>query len=263
MAEKLINTFASLAYLQDEVQQLKTHSSTDVSKTGSSTGAGQSVGIPAGNQGDISTNVPTAVIESTVLNTLTDREWQKHNLIINGLPEYGNDDDVKQAEYLFIKICEEHLTCAKSSCDRSGTECNLTETKDRGGLQQPSDDVVKLFKLSESQFRSVMAPGQRPVVITGLKQTLTNSVLRSCIGVDLFEELTEHIFNSDPDHRVLLMKKVVEQHIICRLHRQAKCFSRAIYTHSRCSKLAKTELTGLFRRATWITKLDFVPCRPC
>ena len=109
MAEKLSDTFASLAYLQDEVQHLKTHSGIDASKNGSSTGAGQSVIITTGNQGDISTNVPTAIIESTVLNTLTDRERRKQNLIITGLPESGNDDDTEQAEYLFVKICEEHL----------------------------------------------------------------------------------------------------------------------------------------------------------
>jgi len=108
MAEKLSDTFASLAY-----QQLKTHSNIDASKSGSSIGAGQpvnqSVIIPTGNQGNISANVPTAVIESTVLNTLTDRERRKQNLIITGLPGSGNDDDTEQAEYLFIKICEEHL----------------------------------------------------------------------------------------------------------------------------------------------------------
>ena len=109
MAEKLSDTFASLAYLQDEVQQLKTHSSTDASKAGKSTGAVQSDSYPASNQGDISTNVPTAVIESTVLNTLTDRERRKQNLIITGLPESNDNDDTEQAEYLFVKICEEHL----------------------------------------------------------------------------------------------------------------------------------------------------------
>jgi len=109
MAEKLSDTFVSLAYLQDEVQQLKTYSSTDASKAGSSTGAGQSVSYPAGNQGDISTNVPTSVIESTVLNTLTDRERWKQNLIITGLPESDDNDDAEHAEYMFVKICEEHL----------------------------------------------------------------------------------------------------------------------------------------------------------
>ena len=132
MAEKLSDTFVSLAYLQDEVQQLKTHSSIDVSKTGSSTGAGQSVGIPAGNQGDISTNVPTAVTESTVLNTLTDREQRKQNLVITGLPESGNDDDVEQAEYLFVKICEEHLNLKQVvkvvMCSRGGGSASEVET---------------------------------------------------------------------------------------------------------------------------------------
>ena len=140
--------------------------------------------------------------------------------------------------------CSAVLTSAKSTVNESEAGCSLIKTKDRGGLLQPSDDVVKLCKLSESQFRSLMAPGQRPVVATGLKQTLINSVLRSCIGLDLFEDLTEHTFNSDPvdDHRVLLMKKVVEQYIVCRLHHQAKCFSRAIHTHNRRSKLTKTVL---------------------
>jgi len=41
---------------------------------------------------------------------------------------------------------------------------------------QPLDDVVKLCKLSESLFRSLMALDQWPVVTTGLKQTLINSV---------------------------------------------------------------------------------------
>jgi len=51
-----------------------------------------------------------------------------------------------------------------------------------------------------------MAPGQQPVLANSLKQTLTNSVLHSCIGLKVLEELIEHTFNPDAvdDHSVFL-----------------------------------------------------------
>ena len=145
---------------------------------------------------------------------------------------------------LMCSECTAVLTLANSSSTSNQNDCGLIKTKNRGGLLQPSDDVIRLCKSSESHFRSIMAPGQQPALASSLKQRLTNSVLRSCFGLQVFEELIEHTFNSDPvdDHRVLLMKRVVEQYLVCRLHHQAKCFSRSMHTHSKRSKVTKTVL---------------------
>jgi len=64
------------------------------------------------------------------------------------------------------------------------------------------------------------------VLASTLEQTFTNSVLRSCINQQVFRELIEHTFNPDPvdDHRVLLMKQVFDQYLVCRLHQQAVLF---------------------------------------
>jgi len=118
----------------------------------------------------------------------------------------------------------------------------LLQTKDRGGSLHPSDDVVKLCKMTESHFRSLMAPGQKPVLSSDLKTEICNSVLRDFVGVELLPDLLEHTFDSDPidDHRVILMKKIVFEYLTCRLHHQAKCFTRTMHAQSKRSKLTKT-----------------------
>ena len=134
---------------------------------------------------------------------------------------------------LVCSECVAVLTCTSSSSTSNQNDCGLIKTKNREGLLQPSDDVIKLCKLSESHFRSVMAPGQQPVLASSLKQILINSVLRSCIGQQVFEDLIEHTSDSDPvdDHRVLLMKLVVDQYLVCRLHHHHQAVFFASHTH--------------------------------
>ena len=85
-----------------------------------------------------------------------------------------------------------------AALDTVSADYGLLNVKDRGGLISPSDDVVRLCKVSESHFRSQMGPSDKPAVATNLQDLLTCSVLRSFVGADIFMGLTEHTFDTDP-----------------------------------------------------------------
>ena len=99
LTEKLLDTSISLAYLHDEVEQLKARDNTD---------------SPADNSTSKHSISPARVnivtVKRTVFNTLNDLQRRKQNLIITGVPESDGDDDTEQAEHFFVKLCEEHLS---------------------------------------------------------------------------------------------------------------------------------------------------------
>ena len=105
LTEKLMDTSVSLAYLQDEVEQLKARDNTY-------SPADNPIHTTSTRKHDVSSaRVNTVTVKRTVMNTLNDLECRKQNLIITGIPESDDDyDDTEQAECFFVKLCKEHLS---------------------------------------------------------------------------------------------------------------------------------------------------------
>jgi DNA transposase THAP9 len=148
----------------------------------------------------------------------------------------------KVAKRLACTDCRAVLYWSKASDELFPADFGLLEIKDRGGLLRPSHDVVHLCKASESRFRSTMGPFEKPVIAASLKAVLITDVLRSFIGSSIFSALMDHSTGTEPirDHRVLLMKTVVDEYLTCRLHHQGKCFTRSIHEQNKRSTLNKT-----------------------
>ena len=145
---------------------------------------------------------------------------------------------------LHCSVCKAALFNSLNTDTSQCADFGLLNVKNRGGLVSPSGDVVRLCKVSESHFRSHMGPSEKPVATTNLQDLLTCGVLQSFIGADIFTGLTDHTFDTDPvdDHRVLLMKRVVDEYMRCRLYYQGKSYSRNIQGENKRSKLTKSIL---------------------
>jgi len=148
----------------------------------------------------------------------------------------------KLIKRLACNDCKAVLFWIKASTELCPADFGLLEIKDRGCLLRPSRDVVRLCKATESHFRSRMGPYEKPVIASSLKTGLVTDVLQSFIGSNIFSALMDHSTGTEPirDHRVLLMKTVVDEYLTCRLHHQAKCFTRSIHEQNKRSKLNKT-----------------------
>jgi len=186
--------------------------------------------LPSANIADVSASIPD--MSERCLSLFVDNVVVYiAGFVIRSLQKRILCPDCQAALFSTVKMVEDH-------------DHGLLQTKNHGGLLHTSNDVVKLCKMTESHFRSLMAPGQKPVLYSDLKTETCNSVLRAFVGVELFPDLLEHTFDSDPvdDHRVILMKKIVFEYLTCRLHHQAKCFTRTMHLQSKRSKLTKTVL---------------------
>ena len=112
LAEKLMDTSVSLAYLQDEVEQLKARDNTDSPADNPTHTTSTRIHVSSAQEN-------TVTVKRTVLNTLNDLERRKQNLIVTGIPESDDDDDTEQAECFFVKLCEEHLSIKPLPVHRS------------------------------------------------------------------------------------------------------------------------------------------------
>lgn len=141
---------------------------------------------------------------------------------------------------LFCTECSEVLSLQK--CDNQAPKVTLVDVKDCGGLVRASADVVKVCKTSESVFRLHMKPGAKPSVVDSLKSTLLVEILTRLVGLNLFAGIDEHVLSSEPlsDHRTMLMKEIIQQYLVIRLHHQAKSYTRVLQGEKVRSFLNKT-----------------------
>ncbi|KAG8309776.1 hypothetical protein J6590_077238 [Homalodisca vitripennis] len=103
---------------------------------------------------------------------------------------------------------------------------SLISCKNRGGLLQPSEGVVKLCLLCETEVKLRINKGD-VTTVKKLEDRMVNSVLRKCIGVNLFPG--GHCFEQDPEvnHLILVKKAICKQYFKVRLHHHCKnaiCF---------------------------------------
>ena len=124
--------------------------------------------------------------------------------------------------------CREQLIEMDSISFRSQKENALFNTKNRGGLQRPSRDVVAICKIAEAVFKKEMVAGPRPPSSSNLKIVLLMKVLSELIGTNIFEAMHEHALETSPlsNHATNLAKSVASSYITIRLHHQAKVFTR-------------------------------------
>ncbi|KAG8314522.1 hypothetical protein J6590_091151 [Homalodisca vitripennis] len=105
---------------------------------------------------------------------------------------------------------------------------SLISCKNRGGLLQPSEGVVKLCLLCETEVKLRINKGD-VTTVKKLEDRMVNSVLRKCIGVNLFPG--GHCFEQDPgvNHLILVKKAICKQYFKVRLHHHCKNVSASLH----------------------------------
>ena len=100
LTEQLSDVMVSLAYLQDEFNRLTSKQTLSPEPNDTEQAADK---LPV--------TTTTTSVETTVLNTLNDIKHRQQNVIITGLIEPADTDEVgsDHSEKLFTELCEQHL----------------------------------------------------------------------------------------------------------------------------------------------------------
>jgi hypothetical protein len=141
------------------------------------------------------------------------------------------------------QLCSECATALTMPTKELNTsDKRLIDIKNCGGLVHPSNDVVKVCKVTETIFRSRMAPGEKPVYAVNLQSALTTWTLHNLINMNLFSDLSEHFLTCDPltDHRNKLLVDIIHQYLLIRLHHEAKTYTNTVQGEKVRSFLTKT-----------------------
>lgn len=118
-------------------------------------------------------------------------------------------------------------------------EFSLIHAKNRGGLLTPSEGVVKLCVLAETEVKYHIHRGDI-TTLKNLMDVMVMSVMRKCVGVDIFPG--EHGFEQEPEqnHIILLMKSICKKYFKVRLHHYSKTVSETLHKTMLRSHLSKT-----------------------
>jgi hypothetical protein len=140
--------------------------------------------------------------------------------------------------------CRLAVTAPKFTDDVYGTDYSLLQLKDRGGLCMPSDDVVAVCRVAEHCIRRVTASNHRILLSTDVSVRLLGDVLSELIGTTIFDSLTDHGLESEPEnnHQVSLMKLTAKEYVNLRLYHQCKVVTRFVQGENCRSVLSKTVL---------------------
>jgi len=160
----------------------------------------------------------------------------------NNLISRFNEKLVEAVHKIITEFKTGGLLSTQVCSSRKHSHFSLIEAKTNGGLLYPSDDVVLLCEASEKCFRAHMGPTDQPNLCNNLRSSLVSEVLAQFIGKDIFGVLMDHSLESDAlnDHRIILMKKVVQSFMTIILYHQGKSFTRSLHPQTCRSTLNKT-----------------------
>ena len=129
---------------------------------------------------------------------------------------------------LHCDICIGSLRYVRQD-DVCQSDFGLIETKDRGGLISPSNDVIAVCKSAELSIRKIIGPSQKPAIKNNVTVRIEN-VLSNFIGTNIFMSLAEHGLETTPlnNHLVNLIRSIASKYIKIRLHHQCKTYTRLV-----------------------------------
>lgn len=97
---------------------------------------------------------------------------------------------------------------------------NLISRKSRGGLIQPSDEVIKIAYKCETEIRCAIYESKRFIDQKFNAEYLTNKILKQFIHIDLFNNLNEHMHDQSfmENHAMHLIRTIIQKYVKVRLH---------------------------------------------
>jgi len=134
-----------------------------------------------------------------------------------------------------VRNIVKNITCeqciAALTGNRGTTENNLLlDTKDRGGLVNPSSDTVRICAEADKCFRRIST--DKPPNGCGFSHLLVTTTVKNIImqTEPLFPNLTEHQFDTEPNdnHVTLLVQRIAKEYIKIRLYHWGKQHTSSI-----------------------------------
>jgi hypothetical protein len=103
---------------------------------------------------------------------------------------------------------------------------SLIMQKSRGGLCYPSEDVRKICQKAELCIR--IAEHEEKLHMQGYVLHVSNNIVVSFLGTDLFSSLNEHSLDNNVKHTYFLIKAICFKYVNVRLHYMGKKKSEQI-----------------------------------
>jgi hypothetical protein len=103
---------------------------------------------------------------------------------------------------------------------------SLIMQKSRGGLCYPSEDVRKICQKAELCIR--IAEHEEKLHMQRYVLHVSNNIVVSFLGTDLFSSLNEHSLDNNVNHTYFLIKAICFKYVNVRLHYMAKKKSEQI-----------------------------------
>lgn len=97
---------------------------------------------------------------------------------------------------------------------------NLIRVKSRGGLIQPSVNVITIYRKCETEIRCAIHLNEKFIKRKFNEIYISNQVLKQFIKVDLFKNFNEHAHDQSlmENHVVHLIRAITKKYIKIRLH---------------------------------------------
>lgn len=137
-----------------------------------------------------------------------------------------------------------HCTdCVLSIISKENTS-DLISRKNRGGLTNPSKDLIKICQIAETQFRIFQACGKIK------ENNVLNKLVSNCLrevpskAPNIFSSIVVHSFDQFPmeNHRILLLKSIIFEFCKIRLNHLAKTLTEQFQKNKCRSKYTKLTL---------------------
>lgn len=97
---------------------------------------------------------------------------------------------------------------------------NLISVKSRGGLIQPSEDVIMICRKCEIEIRCIIHTNDRKSISHFNEHYISNKVLTRFINTKVFHNLSQHAYDQPPleNHVLHLTRAVIKKYVKIRLH---------------------------------------------
>ena len=153
------------------------------------------------------------------------------NMIV--LSEFKSSAITYIAGYV-VRMTRKFLSCGECAAALTTgivMASSFLEKKNRGGLVRPAPGVVKVCETTEKCFQRLLnvTGGDLPQA-SGISHAISSAVLSEIGHLDVFDELTEHMFDCPPDnnHVFTLIKSAAAAYVKIRMHHLTRRMNESI-----------------------------------
>lgn len=154
--------------------------------------------------------------------------------LIDLINDYSYISDVREM-FEFSKNVSEHIAGyivmqlkKKLHCEdciyalefKNSNRNNLINLKSRGGLVQPSEDVIQICRQTEMEIRCIVYNSNKALISEFNEHYISNKVLAKFINTIVFHDLNKHACDQLPleNHVIHLTRAIIKKYVKIRLY---------------------------------------------